>query len=302
MRSSSPLVLAFPVAALVALAFLVARPVGLRGQGIATERTLYVSAVDSRGEVVEGLAPTDFVIREDGAQREVLRVSRAVEPIDVALLVDNGATAEHAISNIREGLKTFISMMAGQNAIAIIGLADRPTIVVDYTTDPKRLLDGVGRLFAQSQSGVTLLDAIIEVSKGLEKRESTRAALVPLVTDGVDYSNRNYRDALDALSRAGVGLHTLMVGIFDFSGDDPFRNRGYLVDEGMRASGGQRVSLLSVSAVEPALRKLARELTSQYKVVYGRPQSLVQPEKIEISARRSGVTMRGAPARRQSGA
>jgi hypothetical protein len=302
MRSSSPLVLAFPVAALVALAFLVARPVGLRGQGIATERTLYVSAVDSRGEVVEGLAPTDFVIREDGAQREVLRVSRAVEPIDVALLVDNGATAEHAISNIREGLKTFISMMAGQNAIAIIGLADRPTIVVDYTTDPKRLLDGVGRLFAQSQSGVTLLDAIIEVSKGLEKRESTRAALVPLVTDGVDYSNRNYRDALDALSRAGVGLHTLMVGIFDFSGDDPFRNRGYLVDEGTRASGGQRVSLLSVSAVEPALRKLARELTSQYKVVYGRPQSLVQPEKIEISARRSGVTMRGAPARRQSGA
>lgn len=289
-------------AVMFAAALAAAWPVGLQGQGLAAERTVYVSAIDSKGEAVEGLGPSDFIVREDGAQREVLRVSRAVEPIDIALLVDNGATADRAIVNIRDGLHAFISMMAGRNALAIVALADRPTIVVDYTTDPKRLLDGVGRLFSQVQSGVTLLDAIVEVSKGVEKRESPRAAIVPLLTDSVDFSNRNYRDALDALERSGAALHTVMIGTFDFTHDDPFKNRGIALDQGARASGGQRMSLLAATATESALRRLAGELSSQYKVVYGRSQMLVPPEKIEISARRAGVIMRGTPARRQSGA
>ena len=51
------------------------------------------------------------------------------------------------------------------------------------------------------------------------------------------------------------------------------------------------------TAVEQALQKLARELSSQYKVVYGRPESLIPPEKIECRRRAPGVTMRGTPAR-----
>lgn len=289
-------------AVILAAAFAVAPPANLHGQGVAAERTLYVTALDAKGELVDGLGPSDFIVREDGVQREVLRVSRAVEPIDIALLVDNGATADREIVNIREGLKTFISMMAGENAVALVALADRPTIVVDYTTDPKRLLEGVGRLFAQAQSGVTLLDAIVEVSRGVEKRESARSAIIPLLTDSVDFSNRNYRDALDAFERSGAVLHTLMIGTFDFTRDDPFKNRGVVLDQGARASGGQRISLLAATAVESTLRRLARELSSQYKVVYGRSQMLVPPAKIEISPRRAGVTMRGTPARRQSGA
>ena len=42
------------------------------------ERTMFVSAVDDKGEPVPGLGPNDFIVREDGAQREVLRVSRAI--------------------------------------------------------------------------------------------------------------------------------------------------------------------------------------------------------------------------------
>ena len=54
------------------------------------ERTMFVSAVDQKGEPVGELGPNDFVIREDGAAREVLRVSHATEPIDIAILVLGG--------------------------------------------------------------------------------------------------------------------------------------------------------------------------------------------------------------------
>ncbi len=165
------------------------------------ERTLFVSAVDKDGEPVSGLEPDAFVVREDGVRREVLRVSRATEPIDIALLVDNSAAARDDITFLREGLSKFVAKMATGNNIAVVALADRPTILVDYTNDTKRLSDAVGRLFSMSQSGMTLLDAIIETSQGLGRRETPRAVIVPVITDGIEFTNR-YSDRRGLRARA----------------------------------------------------------------------------------------------------
>ena len=66
------------------------------------ERTMYVSAVDEKGEPVQGLGPNDFIVREDGAQREVLRVSRAIESIDIAILVDDKASSRPMRPSLRQ--------------------------------------------------------------------------------------------------------------------------------------------------------------------------------------------------------
>jgi VWFA-related protein len=266
------------------------------------ERTLYISALDDKGEPVEGLGPNDFVIREDGQRREVLRVSRAIEPIDIALLIDNSASASGAIGSIRDGLRAFVTRMAPQNQIALIALADRPTVLVDYTNDTKRLTDGVGRLFSMSMSGMTLLDALVETSNGLRRRETPRAVIVPVITAGTEYTNRYHRDVIGAITQAGAALHALAIGMFYSTTDNAERERDYVLDLGTRDSGGQRITLLTDSAVIPALAKLARELSSQYKVVYGRPESLIPAQKTEIESGRKGVSMHGAPARGQTGA
>ena len=274
----------------------------LRAQAANRERTLFVSAVDDKGEPVEGLGPADFVVREDGQRREVLRVSRAIEPIDIALLVDTSASAANAISSIRDGLAGFVAKMAPQNQIAIISLADRPTVIVGYTSDARRLQDGIGRLFSMSTSGMTLLDAIVETSTGLRKRETARAVIVPVITDGVEYSNRYHRDVIAATILAQAPLHAMAIGSFYQTGDNAQRERDFVLDVGTRETGGQRVTLLADSAVIPALARLARELSSQYKIVYGRPESLIPSEKTEVSSGRKGVSMHGAPARGQTGA
>ena len=266
------------------------------------ERTLYISALDDKGEPVEGLGPNDFVIREDGQRREVLRVSRAIEPIDIALLVDNSASAASAISPMRDGLRAFIAKMAPGNQIALIALADRPTVFVDYTNDTKRLTDGVGRLFSMSMSGMTLLDALVETSNGLRRRETPRAVIVPILTDGTEFTNRYHREVIDAVKQAQAALHALGIGMFYTTSDNEERERNYVLDLGTKETGGQRITLLTDSAVIPALAKLARELSSQYKVVYGRPESLIPSEKTEIASGRKGVSMHGAPARGQTGA
>ena len=284
-----------------ALALSLGSASGIHAQAGARERTLFVSAVDSRGEPVESLGPTDFVVTEDGRRREVLRVSRAIEPMDIALLADNSAAASHAIPSLRAGLRAFATAMAGDHQVALIALADRPTIFVDYTSNRMRLEQGIGRLFAMGSSGMTLLDALVEVSEGLRRREATRAVMVPVITTGVEYTNRYGRDVVDSLQQAGVALHAIVIGVVNFD-STPERERAIVLDAGTRETGGQHVTLLIESAVEQALQKLARQLSSQYKVVYGRPQSLIPPEKTEVTSGRAGVTMRGTPARGQTGA
>jgi Ca-activated chloride channel family protein len=299
MRLTSTRSLIVTVALFAAIAVLSTKPYAAQD---VREGVMFVSAVDRDGEPVSGLGPDAFQIREDGIRREILRVSRATEAIDVAVLVDNSAAASDDITFLRSSLASFVARMAPGNQMAVIALADRPTILVDYTNDTKRLSDAVGRLFAMSQSGMTLLDAIFETTRGLAKRETPRAVIVAVFTDGIEFTNRYSKDIVKVLQEEDVALHMVTIGQFYHSEDHPTRERSFLLDAGPRGSGGQRISLLSPHGLDDALQRLARELSSQYKVVYGRPQSLITPERAEVSSLRPGVTMRGARARGESGA
>ena len=273
----------------------------LDAQAGARERTLFVSAVNDKGETVEGLGPDAFVVREDGRRREILRVSRATEPLDVALMFDNSQAAADEVVFLREGLTRFVTAMGEQHRIALIGLAERPTAVVQYTTDKKQLTTAIGRLFSVGGSGMTLLDALFETSRGLRKRDSVRAAFVPVVTDGTEFTNRYSKDIVRELRESGAALHAVTIGRFIHSDEHPVRERSFLIDDGPRSTGGQRIQLLVANPLGDVLERLARELSSQYKVVYGRADSLYNTGSVEIASARPDVKMRGTAAREPGG-
>jgi len=225
------------------------------GQGDAREHTMYVSAVDSKGEPVEALGPDAFVIQEDGRRREILRVSKATDPIDLALLVDNSAAAQTPMLDIRTALANFVAKMAGGNQIAVIGLADRPTIITDYTNDPKKLADAV-KIFAMPASGMTLLDAIIETSKGLKNREAARAVILPVVTDGTEFTNYYSRDVVKAMAETGAQFHLVGIGRFLHSEEQAVRERSFLLTEGPRGTGGSTTTVLASTGLDQALHRL----------------------------------------------
>jgi hypothetical protein len=274
--------------------------IGLIAQG--TERVAYVSAWDAKTRApITGLTVTDFEIREDGAKREVLRVAPATSPMAVAILVDNSQAARDHIADVRKALTSFVKALDGIGPIAIVGVADRPTILRDYTTDQKQLADGVGRIFAMPDSGATLLDAIVETSRGLQRREEDRAAIVVVTTENVEFSNRHYNDVLEGLAKGGAMLHAVVLTTpAGTAMNEEARNRAFVLDRGPRESGGTRIDVLASQAFESKLKELAALLKSQHKVFYSRPQTLIPPSKVEISSAKSGVEAAGAPARGQA--
>lgn len=265
------------------------------------ERVAYASAWDERTRApLTGLGTDAFVVREDGARREVLRVTPATTPMSIAILVDNSAAARNSIADIRRALGTFVKAVDGVGPVSIIGIADRPTILRDYTTDQKQLTDGIGRVFAMPDSGATLLDAITEISNGLRRREEDRAALVVLTTENVEFSNRHYKDVLDALASGGAMMHAVVLTTPAGSSlTEEARNRAIVLDRGPRESGGTRTDVLTSQAFEDKLKELAAILKSQHRVIYSRPESLIPPEKFEITSAKAGVEASGGPARGQ---
>jgi VWFA-related protein len=260
-------------------------------------REVYVSVVDGSGKPVPGLTAADFVVREDNVVREVLAAGPATEPLTIALTVDDSQASTTAIQFIRDGLKTFFTKLDGKAQIALSTYGERPTPLVEYTDNTAQLQKGVGRLFARAGSGAYLLEALVELSRGIEKREAKRPIIVVVaVESGVEFSNLYHTKVLEALRRSGATLHVLAIGSPASSDTDEMRNRNMSLAEGTSLTGGRFDQILAESGLADRLAQLADEMTSQYVVSYSRPETLIPPEKIAVSVSKPGLTVR-APKR-----
>jgi hypothetical protein len=225
----------------------------------------------------------------------VLSVAPADEPMQVAVLVDNSQAARDYIRDIRVGLEGFVTEMLNgtKHSMSIVALAERPTILSDTSTDRGQIMKGVYRIFEQAGSGNYLLDGIIEVSRGFSKREVQRPVIVVITTEGPEFSSRRWEDVLKPVKDVGAALHVIVLGSPSNDISEDARNRSAVLDEGPKMTGGMRESLLASSALPGSLKRLAAELKHQYRVTYARPQSLIPPERVTVSATRPGLTARG---------
>jgi Ca-activated chloride channel homolog len=255
-------------------------------------RDVYVSVVDGKGAPVEGLSATDFSVREDGVVREVLKAAPATEPLQIAVLVDDSQAASEDIQMIREGLTRFVDAVQGKAEMALISFGDRPTLLVDYTTDPAKLKQGIGRVFARSGAGAYFLEAVVEACHGFEKREAKRPVIVALMTEGLEFSTLYYQRVLDELDKSRAALHVLTITGVTAAQTDEVRNRNQLVAEGTERTGGRRDQIIAPSAIPDRMQQAANELLHQYVVTYARPETLIPPEKIEVTVTRPGLTAR----------
>jgi VWFA-related protein len=254
---------------------------------------IYVSVVDSKGDPAKGLTPSDFQVREDGTPREVLKVAPAAERLTIALLVDDSQAARSAVQMIREAVAGFITELSGKAEISIVTFGERPAIAVNYTTDTKRLLDVANRIFPRTGSGAYLMEAIVEVSKGLQKRKPARPVIVALTLDNeVEFSNEDYRNVLAAVDKSGAALNIVALGVPGSSQSDEMRNRNQVIAQGTERTGGRRDNVLALTAAAQAMKRVADDLLNQYLVTYARPETLIPPDKIEVTVTRPGLTAR----------
>jgi VWFA-related protein len=259
-------------------------------------REVFVSVLDN-GKPVTGLTAADFRVKEDNVAREVLSARPATEPLTLAVTIDDSQPATSAMPFIRDALTAFVKRLDGKAQIALSTYGERPTSLVEYTDNTAELQKGIGRLFARSGAGAYLLEALVELSKGIERKEAKRPAIIVIAVESeAEFSNLYYTRVVDAVRQSGATLHFLGIGTPSASTTDEMRNRNMAIAEATSLTGGRRDQVLAESGLSDRLVQLADELLNQYVVTYSRPEQLIPPEKLEVTVTRPGVTVR-APKR-----
>ncbi len=261
------------------------------------ERGVVVGVVGSGNTPVPGLTTADFAVREDGVAREVLRVGVAPPPSHLVLLVDDSQAAADAVLYLRTALVSFVRrMMSGDRApeVAFWTFGDRPTRRADFSPNSAQVDRAIERLFVLNGSGAYFLEALAEVSRELKKRKAERPMIVAFVDeDGPEFSSLTHKNVAEALRGAGVSLWTVTNQTKGQAmGTSEARERALVLGDVTAWSGGVNTVVITPQALDTTLASLASQIANRYLVTYGRPESLVPPDRIDVEVKRRDVRVR----------
>lgn len=265
-------------------------------QRATNQQRVYVSVIDKKGAPATSLAIADVMVKEDGVAREVLKVEPATDAMQIAVLVDTSAITAPTVSDVRSSIKAFATTIwdrSPETQIALYTFGERPSLDVDYSASVVNLDRRIGRLFASAGSGAYFIDAIIDAANGLKKRAAARPVIVAYVDEnGPEFSNRRHDVTFDAVAAAHASLWVVARQGFSSSTATPEnRERAMVIGDVTTRTGGRSAMVFDGSALKGRFTDVATQLLSQFVVTYGRVESLVPPEKLEVRLVNQALTL-----------
>ena len=304
----------------VAAAGLVLSPALAAGQS--GQRDVYVTVLDTDGVPITGLTAEHFAVREDGRDRDVLRVEPLSVPMHVALLVDTSLGASIPVDAYRTAVNEFIERTAGVHHVALYSFGDRAQRVVPFTQDAVRLKAGAENIYVRSTGASYLIDAVDLAMTDMDGLRLERPLIVAVSTESPEGSAKSAGSVMKRLVTSSIVLHTVVLA--SATGSDARstggrrtdtsvpgrrqnleaimalgegdRERNQLLQQGVPATGGSVQRLSNLMALGPALFRLASEFAASYRLTFARPPSDKPPRDLQIGVMLEGVTVRAAAA------
>jgi VWFA-related protein len=298
------------IAASASMVLFSVMPAGARGQSPAQAelhegltRTVYVTVTDKNNVPVTDLGIGDFVVKEGGKTRDVVEAGMTNVPLKIALIVDDNGTGI-----FRYGVAKFIERLQGRAEFALSTVTGQHQKLVDYTTDVGELTTAINQLTARpaTNDGGQLLEGVFETAKDFQRRPTRRPVIVALTVGGEEHSTVPAHHVLEELQKSGAALHVIAFNNSALRATAAVSRPGALLEEnlnlsevlgdGPKQSGGKREELVASAGVVVGLQELAEALRSQYSVSFSRSDPPKAGDKLSVSVKRSGLTVR-APVR-----
>jgi hypothetical protein len=258
-------------------------------------RMVTVSVYTKRLVPVEDLKAEEVRVSEDGRERPVLGVERDLRPLEVAMVVDSGATVAAAYrSDLVPAAVDFWKALPPGTPVAL------------WSTAPAKIMDFGGDLAAAENKlrmiaaagGNYGFDSLIDACRELGKRGAPRRVVVYAGSGSLQASRTGTSALARALGEAQVTPMVVLVlpsarGSFGGgpSGDavQAWDVQGYFGQMG-KTYHGAYVEALSTLAVAQWLRQFAADLNGQYRVRF---ESEAGPERtVKVEIRRKDTKLR----------
>jgi hypothetical protein len=259
--------------------------------------TVFAHVTDRRRAPIEDLQPADFLVKEDGKEREVISAVAATQPLQIVVLVDDNGTGI-----FRYGLARFAESLQGRAEMAIRVVTNQVQTVVNFTPDVKVWMAGISRMTVRpaTPEGGQLIEGIVTAASDLRKREARRPAIVALTVGGSEQSPRMSTNVLDELWRSHAALHVVFAETIARPAPTVTKpsdllennfNLSKVIGDGPKESGGIRRDVLTAGLVQTEVQQVAADLLNQYEITYVRPGGGNAPRKLQVSVRRDGASV-----------
>jgi hypothetical protein len=265
----------------------------------AQTRRVYVSAQDRTGGAVTDLTAADVEVKEGGKVREVVAVTPAAGPLQIAILVDDNGTGLFRVAVAR-----FIEALLGRAEFSIITVVGQPRKLTPFTPNSDVLREAIGQLNARpgTPDGGQLLSGISEAAVDFERRKVERPVILALTVGGEEHTPLPPHHVLDQLRKSGAALYVVSVIGSTQRTTAPAARASDLLNEnlglsevlgdGPKRSGGRREEVAAIAGAQTGLVQLAETLKRQYVVEYALPPGVKASDRFSISTKRRDVTLR----------
>ncbi len=168
-----------------------------------------VTVRDSRGNFVNGLAPVDFQLLDEGIPQPV-KLDVAAHPISLVIAVQSDATARQILPTVQKTASIFAPLVAGETGeVAVIGFDHRVQLHTPFTSNAEEIKAGFAKLKPGSNQH-HLDDAAMEAVRMLAKRGKDRKKVLILISETRDVGSAvNPRDVMTQAEFSDVQIYSV---------------------------------------------------------------------------------------------
>lgn len=207
-----------------------------------------VTVRDSDGRRVDGLLPTDFIVKENGIVQKLSFFTQDPFALSVAIVMDLGMS-DSTVQKVNQTFPALIAAFAPYDEVALYTFSSTVSEVSDFTAPTQKLTAVFNQIKTErgSNNGPAVLsgplapngpiingmpvgsptqpvytppkqsrvlnDAILEAALDLSKRDRFRRKIIFVISDGREFgSQASYRDVLKLLLSKEIQVKAVAVG------------------------------------------------------------------------------------------
>ena len=229
-----------------------------------------MTVTDAANRLVTGLERENFYVYENNEPQTIRSFSTDDAPVTIGIIFDLSGSMTTKFPRARRALSEFMRTSNPQDEFFVIAFNDRPSVVVDYTSNVEDV--DARMVMLKPMARTALIDAVYLGVNKLKQAKYERKALL-IISDGGDNRSRYTEGELRKAVRES-DLQIYSIGIFDTYAPTQEEKEGpILLTDICEQTGGRLFRVTDVNELSDIASRISAELRNEYVVGY-RPTDL----------------------------